>query len=283
MPGLVPGRTRPAAGTSTAPGSCRRARPPAAPARPATRAAVARRAASAPGRWKPPVTTTTGRSPASATAARTHARHVLLARGVVLAGVGRRRARRSKYAASRSGAVVGRDLEQVVPQRVHVVDRERPRTAARSPRRSRSSASAYRLLASGERRVPRGQVDEPHLGARPPRPSVSATHSGEYAQNGAHDACVRCAVAVGAEDRDRQLVAEQQLVEPVVEVGRSLDQHVRRAQRRRSSRATSRAQAGLWCRTPTNVAAPSAGQQVPGVVQRLPVRRPCAAATCCSR
>ena len=235
------------------------------------------------GRWKPPVTTTTGRSPASAAAARIHA--PCTPRGPVSSGPAAVSPRTQVEVRGQPlGQPVGRlDLEQVVPERVHVVHGERAAQPSGRPRRSgprrrrtgcaRSASAGCQAGRSMKRTsAPAGTA----RGQRRPTPGSSrrtaSTNRGR-----------RSSVAVAGEDRDRQLVAEQQLVEPV----RSCPPGPRPARTRAAAAwmvsATSRAQAGLWCRTPRNVSRHRLSPAAGGGPRAGPAMVAAAPGACCSR
>ncbi|MBD2895454.1 hypothetical protein amrb99_43900 [Actinomadura sp. RB99] len=155
--------------------------------------------------------------------------HVRLARGVVGPRL-RFAAYQVEVRVEARGQVVGVDLEQVVPQHVGVVDGE----LAAQPLGGVGVAAlgvGVPVAALGERGMPRGQVDEPQLRAggparverRPFRRVVAERRPRRVHPLG---------VPVEAVDRDRRRVAEEQLVQPPVEVGGALDEHVRGAQPR---------------------------------------------------
>ncbi|OLT21837.1 hypothetical protein BJF79_46595 [Actinomadura sp. CNU-125] len=186
-------------------------------------AGAAARARSA-GVWKPPVTTTTGRSRRRLGGA-DPPRHVRLAGGVVLPGFGLAADQVEVGVEPFGEPVRVADLEQVVPQDVGVVDGE---LAEQPPGRLGVAllGVGVAVVAVGERGMPGGQVDEPDVGARgaarvqrDPFRRVAAERRPAPAD--------AVAVPVVAEDRDGRFVAEQQLVQPSGEVGGPLDQDVR--------------------------------------------------------
>ncbi len=125
--------------------------------------------------------------------------------------------------------VVRIDLDQVVPERVDVVHAE----VAADPA-DRVGVPAVRVGVPvgplGERRVPRGQVDEAHVSPDPPALGQRDPLGGVPAERAPRGVRPLLVAVVGV-DGDRQLVPEQQFVEALVHVDRPLHQHVPRPQR----------------------------------------------------
>lgn len=153
-------------------------------------------------------------------------RHVRLARPVARVGL-RVAAHQSEVGVEPfRETVVGLDLEQPVPERVGGIHREMP---AQPFRRLRVADLRVGIAvgALGECRMPGGQIDEADLGTgSTPRPQGDPLRRvvAERRPGGRGP----FSVAVVTEHRDRQFVAEQQLVQPSVHLGRTLDQYVGR-------------------------------------------------------
>lgn len=146
------------------------------------------------------------------------ARHVLLARRVTFVRGGR---------AAKQVEVLGHALrfglalEEVVPQHVDVVDGElaaQPLDDLGVPQ----LRVGVTVADVAERLVPRGQVDEPDLG-----PAPACLGDRHPLRRVVAERRPRRVLVGVAEQGDGELVAQQELVDALVEVGGTFDEHVR--------------------------------------------------------